>query len=161
MQTLDFIIAGTIARSLNGNIVNDDNGVFRLKIKDGDTLNGKLVYRINTGLSHSVSLKNGMANIPTNSLSAGILYIEIYIDDPARKVICEALEIRSYFEENKNRFTANAKADDILLRLAEVERKTEEAQKDYEAKYNAVTEKLEKQTALLEKISKSFTLGLF
>lgn len=161
MQMLEFIIAGTIARSLNGNIVNDENGVFRLKIKDGDALNGKLIYRINTGLSRSVSLKNGVANIPTNALSAGILYIEIYIDDPARKVICEPLEIRSYFEENKNRFTANAKADDILLRLAEVERKTEEAQKDYEAKYNAVTEKLEKQTALLEKISKSFSLGLF
>ena len=161
MQTLDFVIAGSIARSLNGNIVNDENGVFRLKIKDGDTLNGKLVYRINTGLSHAVSLKNGVANIPTNSLSAGILYIEIYIDDPARKVICEALEIRSYFEENKNRFTANAKADDILERLAEVERKTEEAQKDYEAKYNACLEQLEKQNALLEKISKSFTLGLF
>lgn len=161
MQTLDFIIAGTIARSLNGNIVNDDKGFFRLKIKDGESLNGKIVYRVNTGLSRSVSLKNGVANIPTNALSAGILYIEIYIDDPAQKVICEALEIRSYFEENKNRFCANAKADDILLRLAEVERKTEEAQKDYEAKYNAVTEKLEKQTALLEKISKSFTLGLF
>lgn len=161
MQTLDFIIAGSIARSLNGNIVNDDNGVFRLKIKDGDALNGKLVYRINTGLSRSVSLKNGVANIPTNALSAGILYIDIYINEPAQKVVCEALEIRSYFEENKNRFTANAQANDILLRLAEVERKTEEAQKDYEAKYNAVTEKLEKQTALLEKISKSFTLGLF
>lgn len=161
MQTLDFIIAGTIARSLNGNIVNDDKGFFRLKIKNGESLNGKIVYRVNTGLSRSVSLKNGVANIPTNALSAGILYIEIYIDDPAQKVICEALEIRSYFEENKNRFCANAKADDILLRLAEVERKTEEAQKDYEAKYNAVTEKLEKQTALLEKISKSFTLGLF
>lgn len=161
MQTLDFIIAGTIARSLNGNIVNDDKGFFRLKIKDGEGLNGKIVYRINTGLSRSAGLKDGIANIPTSSLSAGILYIEIYLEDPAQKIICEALEIRSYFEENKNRFTANAQANDILLRLAEVERKTEEVQKDYEAKYNACLEKLEKQTALLEKISKSFSLGLF
>lgn len=156
MQVLKFKICGSIARCTSGNIVNDENGV--LSVEFDETVNGKLSYRINNKPSHTVRVTDGKATIPTNTLAAGVLRGELYTDN---KIIIEAIEIRSYFDENVNRFTANAQANDILERLCEAEKQIAELKETYSEQYAQVLAQLNEQTELLKKINKSYTLGLF
>lgn len=156
MQTIKFKICGSIARCTSGNIVNDENGV--LSVEFDETVNGKLTYRINNKPSQTVRVIDGKATIPTNTLVAGILRSELYTDN---KIIVEAIEIRSYFEENRNRFTANAQANDILERLCDAEKQIAELKETYSKQYAEVLACLDEQTELLKKINKSYTLGLF
>lgn len=156
MQVLKFKICGSIARCTSGNIVNDENGV--LSVEFDETLNGKLTYRINNKPFHTVRVTDGKATIPTNTLAAGVLRGELYTDN---KIILEAIEIRSYFDENVNRFTANAQANDILERLVEAEKQIAELKETYSEQYAQVLAQLNEQTELLKKINKSYTLGLF
>lgn len=156
MQVLKFKMCGSVARCTSGNIVNDENGV--LSVEFDETVNGKLTYRINNKPSHTVRVTDGKATIPTNTLAAGVLRGELYTDN---KIIIEAIEIRSYFDENVNRFTANAQANDILERLCEAEKQIAELKETYSEQYAQVLAQLNEQTELLKKINKSYTLGLF
>lgn len=156
MQILKFKICGSIARCTSGNIVNDEDGV--LSVEFDEPVNGKLTYRINNNPSHTVRVIDGKALVPTNTLSAGVMRSELFTDD---KIIVEAIEIRSYFEQNKNRFTANAQADDILERLVATEKELAELKEAYAIQYAEVLDALAEQTELLQKINKSYSLGLF
>lgn len=166
MQYINMVICGTIAKTTAGNLVNEDNGL--LSIKFNSKVNGKLVYRVNGNSEHTVAVNEGVANIPTNTLKAGALRAELFSFDPASKILCEPLEITSYFEQNKNRFCANAFANDILERLVNAEKTIEDMKADYAQKYDEVTRKyeetvakLDEQQELLAKINKSYGLGLF
>lgn len=156
MQTIKFKICGSIARCTSGNIVNDENGV--LSVEFDETVNGRLTYHINNKPSQTVRVTAGKASLPTNTLSAGVLRGELYTDN---KIILEAIEIRSYFEENRNRFTANAQANDILERLCDAEKQIAELKETYLKQYAEVLACLDEQTELLKKINKSYSLGLF
>lgn len=156
MQTIKFKICGSIARCTSGNIVNDENGV--LSVEFDETVNGKLTYHINNKPSQTVRVTDGKASLPTNTLSAGVLRGELYTDT---KIILEAIEIRSYFEQNRNRFTANAQANDILERLCDAEKQIAELKETYSEQYAQVLACLDEQTELLKKINKSYSLGLF
>lgn len=156
MQEVKYTLVGSSAKCVTGTIVQAENGALRLNFGEVD---GRLVYRVNAGLSHTVKVREGIAVLTTRTLSPGTLFGELYVDDA--KYICEPLAIQSFFEANKNRLTACPSADEYLSRLVEVERKIEELKSEYAKQYKDLAEKLDEANALLRKISKSYGLGIF
>lgn len=155
MQTIRYRIIGSSAKCETGSLVQSENGALRL---DFGTVEGTLSYRVNSSLTQTVRVRGGAAAIPTRTLAPGVLYAELYTD---RKIICEPLTIASYFEANKNRFTACPEADDYLPRLVEVEAQLADLKSEYAKQYKDLSEKMDEANALLRKISKSYGLGLF
>lgn len=156
MQEVKYLVSGSAARCISGNLVNDEDGVLALDFGGTD---GRLSFRINNAQKQTVSVIKGKAYIPSRVLSAGVMRAELYTEKS--KVICEPLRIASYFEENRNRFTACPDADDILERLVSAEEELKELKQEYERRYTDVLNKLDDIAALLKKINKSYNLGLF
>lgn len=157
MQTIKYKIIGSSAKCETGSLVQSENGALQL---DFGGVDGQLTYRINSGIKGTTRVRGGVAVIPTRTLAPGVLYAELYTAD-GNKVVCQPLTIASYFEANKNRFTACPEADDYLSRLVEVEAQLADLKSEYAKQYKDLAEKLDEANALLRKISKSYGLGLF
>ena len=157
MQTIRYRIIGSSAKCETGSLVQSENGALRL---DFGTVEGTLSYRVNSSLTQTVRVRGGVAVIPTRTLAVGVMYPELYTAD-GNKVVCQPLTIASYFEANKNRFTACPEADDYLPRLVDVEAQLEELKSEYANQYKDLSEKMDEANARLRKISKSYGLGLF
>lgn len=152
---IQFTIVDTIARCVSGNIVADDKGVF--KVKFDTPVNGKLVYRIGRKPSQTSKVLNGECTI--SNLSSGELRGELFVED--KKIMLEIVEIRNFVDQNTNKFTANAQANLILERLADLEKEIATLKQEYEEKYTAMQEKYDTCIDTLKKIKKAYGLGLF
>lgn len=158
-----FKVIGATAQPLDREIVFLENGTLTLEFEGLRTPNNIIYARIR-GKTYETAIKEGKAKIPRSALSSGVLYCEIvgYTAEgtAANKVVCAPIEIASAHSQVSEPLTAYPQLDKVLSDMATLTIEVEELRREYEEKYNEAIRQQAEMLELLNKISKSYNLGI-
>lgn len=160
---MKFKIIGSVAQPLEAQVVFLENGALILEF-DGLATPNNLLYARIRGKTYETTIKDNKAKLPRSALASGVLYCEIvgYTESgqAVNKVVCSPIQIASAHSQVTEPFVAYPQFNEVLENMAKLTLEVEELKREYEAKYSKVIQQQEAMLAELEKIAKSYNLGI-
>lgn len=157
-----FKVVGATARPTEREVIFLENGV-ALEF-DGLRSPNNILYARIKSKTYECAIKNGKAKIPRSALSSGVLYCEIVgysaSGQAENKIVCTPIEIASAYSQVSEPLVAYPQVDRVLQDMSRILEEVEELRKSYEQRYEEVKKQQEQSLELLNKISKSYNLGI-
>ncbi len=158
-----FKVVGATARPTEREVVFLENGALVLEIEGLKSSNNILYARVKSK-TYETAIKDGKAKIPRSALSSGVLYCEIVgysaSGQAENKIVFTPIEIASAYSQVSEPLVAYPQVDKVLQDMSRILEEVEELRKSYEQKYEEVKKQQEQSLELLNKISKSYNLGI-
>lgn len=158
-----FKVIGATAQPLEAQVVFLENGALELEFDGLKTPNNLLYARVK-GKTYQTTIKENKAKIPRSQLESGVLLCEIvgYTAEgrTTNKVVCTPIEIASAYSQVNEPLCAYPQINQVLEDMARLTEEVTELKEEYAAKYSKVIEEQEAILVELNKIAKSYNLGI-
>lgn len=160
---MKFKVVGATAQPLEAQVVFLENGALELEF-EGLNAPNNVLYARTRGKAYETVIKDGKARIPRSQLVSGVLYCEIVghsADGKAtNKIVCAPIEVASAHSQVAEPLCAYPQINEVLENMAKLTLEVDGLKSEYETKYSKVIEQQSAMLAELEKISKSYNLGI-
>lgn len=158
-----FKVIGATAQPLEREVIFLENGTVKLEFEGLKSPNNIIYARVG-GKTYESAIKEGKARIPRSAIASGVLYCEIVgfsaSGQAENKIVCTPIEIASAYSQVKEPLVAYPVIDKVLEDMARLLEEVEETKATYEQKYEEVKKQQAEMLELLNKISKSYNLGI-
>ena len=158
-----FRVTGATAQPLEREVVFLENGTLTLEF-EGLKSHHNMIYTQIKGKTYESAIKDGKVKIPRSLMSSGVLYLHIVgysaSGQAENKVVCTPIEIASAYSQVNEPLVAYPQIDKVLEDMARLLEEVEEMKETYKQKYEEVKKQQEEMLDLLNKISKSYNLGI-
>ena len=158
-----FKVIGATAQPLEREVIFLENGTLTLEFEGLKSPNN-VIYTQMKGKTYESAIKDGKAKIPRSALTNGVLSCTIVGEAASgqaeNKVVCTPIEIASAHSQVNDPLVAYPQIDKVLEDMARLLEEYEYMKADYEQKYEEVKKQQAEMLELLNKISKSYNLGI-
>lgn len=157
-----FRVIGATAQPLEREVDFLENGVV-LEFEGLKSPNNIISARAGTK-TYETTIKDGKVKIPRSALAVGVLSCEIVgysaSGQAENKIVCTPIEIASAHSHTKEPLVAYPQLDKVLHDMANVLEEITALKAEYAQKYEEVIKQQAEMLELLNKISKSYNLGI-